>query len=216
VRQLAVEHGVAPPTIQRVVDRLEAGGLVSARRGSGVTVNDPHRTGDLALLPLWFEALADEPERAAAMLADFLELRRVLAVHLVRTSSARIAAAAPRLLQLVLALERAKALAEVTAIDDAFTAAVVDAAGQSAVAAIFHTTSRLVREVPELAAAFYGDRAYHKRVLRRTAAILASGSPATNAAKLENVLQAWDKRTVVRFRDKLKTRSSARVANGPT
>src|SRR5689334_16003765 len=48
VRVLAQTHGVTAPTIQRVVDRLEAGGLVSARRGSGVTVNDPERTTDLS------------------------------------------------------------------------------------------------------------------------------------------------------------------------
>jgi GntR family transcriptional repressor for pyruvate dehydrogenase complex len=204
VRQLAVQHGVTAPTIQRVIDRLEAGGLVSTRRGSGVTVKDPLHAGDLSLLPLWFEALADQPDRATAMLADFLELRRVVAVHLVRTAAARIAASAPRLLELALALERAESLAEVTATDAAFTAAVVEASGQWAVAAVAHATSRLVREVPALAEAFYGDRAYHRRVLRRSAESMASAvaglQAADAAAQLDEVLAAWDRRTVARFR----------------
>ena len=200
VRRLALDHGVTAPTIQRVIDRLEAGGLVSARRGSGVTVNDPQRSGDLSLLPLWFEALAGQPERAARVLADFLELRRVMAAHLARTALPRIAAAAPRLVTLALAVERAGSLAEVAATDAAFTAAVVEAAGQSAIAAIFHTTSRLVREVPRLDEALYGDRAYHRRVLRRTAGALALAPAAAAASELDEILAAWDRRTVTRFR----------------
>lgn len=203
VRRLAAQHGVTAPTIQRVIDRLEAGGLVSARRGSGVTVNDPTRSGDLSLLPLWLEALAGQPDRAATMLGDFLELRRVVAVHLVRSAAPRIAAAAPRLLTLALALERAQTLAEITATDLAFTGAVVEAAGQSAVAAIFHTAARLVREVPGVAEALYGDRAYHRRVLRRSATALTHSSATAAATELEEVLVAWDRRTVGRFRAQL-------------
>jgi DNA-binding FadR family transcriptional regulator len=200
VRVLARDHGTTAPTIQRVIDRLEAGGLVSARRGSGVTVNDPQRAGDLSLLPLWFEALRGQPERAARILGDVLELRRVMAAHLARTATARVAAAAPRLLELALAVGRAKTLREITETDLAFTGAVVDAAGQSAIAVIFHATARLVREVPQLAEAFYGDRAYHRRVLRRVAVALARATPAEAAVELEEVLAAWDRRTVARFR----------------
>jgi DNA-binding FadR family transcriptional regulator len=206
VRSLAREHGVTAPTIQRVVERLEAGGLVTARRGSGVTVNDPRRVSDLSLLPLKLEALAGQPETAARVLADFLELRRVLAAHLLRTSAARIAAAAPQLVALVLGSERAETLAEIADADLAFTAAVVEATGQSAVAAIMHTTARLVREVPQLAEALYGDRAYHRRVLRGAAAAFAQPSPATAARELEDVLSAWDRRTVSRFRAALSPR----------
>jgi len=200
VRRLAHDHGTTAPTIQRVIDRLEAGGLVSARRGSGVTINDPKRSGDLSLLPLWFEALESQPDRAAKILGDVLELRRVMAAHLVRTAAPRIAAAAPQLIALALAVGRATTLAEVAETDLAFTAAVIDAAGQSAVAAIFHTTARLVREVPHLRDALFADRAYHRRVLKRAAAALARTPPAAAAAELEEVLAAWDRRTVSRFR----------------
>jgi DNA-binding FadR family transcriptional regulator len=200
VRRLARDHGTTAPTIQRVIDRLEAGGLVSARRGSGVTVNDPQRSGDLSLLPLWFEALAGQPERAAGILGDVLELRRVMAAHLARTAAPRLAVAAPQLLALALSVERATTLGEAVTADLAFTGAVVGAAGQSAIAAIFHATARLVREVPPLAEALYGDRAYHRRVLKRAAAALARATPAEAAAELEAVLAAWDRRTVARFR----------------
>ena len=134
------------------------------------------------------------------MLADFLELRRVLAAHIVRTAAPRIAAAAPELLALTINSERATTVEDVMNADLAFTAAVVGAAGQSAVAAIMHTTARLVREVPHLAVALYGDRAYHRRVLRGAAAAFANPVPAAAATELEDVLSDWDRRTVNRFR----------------
>jgi hypothetical protein len=168
-----------------------------------VTVNDPARTADLSLLPLRLEALADQPERCATVLADFLELRRVVAGHLVRTASARIAAAAPTIVGHALAGERAATLEEVVAADLAFSEAVVEAAGQTAVAAIFHTAGRMVREVRQVQVALYGDRAYHKRVLRSAAAAFARTPASAAASELEDVLTAWDRRTVNRFRTAL-------------
>ena len=202
VRVLARTHGVTAPTIQRVVDRLEAGGLVSARRGSGVTVNDPDRTTDLSLLALRLEALAGEPERAARLLADFLELRRVLSAHLVRTASAKIIAAGAQLVACALAAEKATTTAEALEADLAFSRVVVEAAGQSAVTAIMHTTARLVREVAPLAEALYGDRAYHRRVVKQAAQAFGKN----DVAELEDVLAAWDRRTVTRFRTALEGR----------
>jgi hypothetical protein len=159
-------------------------------------VNDPQRGGDLSLLPLWLEALADQPDRAARILGDFLELRRVVAVHLAVTARASIAGVAPRLLTLLREAVRAPSLREVAEADIAFTGAVVEAAGQFAVATIFHTAERLVREVPGLMDALYADRAYHRRVLLRAARALAVG----DRQALERTLAAWDRRTVARFR----------------
>jgi GntR family transcriptional repressor for pyruvate dehydrogenase complex len=203
VRDLARSHGVTPPTIQRAIDRLAASGLVAARRGSGVTIRDPRRSGDLSLLPLWFEALADQPHAAAAVLDDFLALRRVVAAHLVRSAAPRIVAAAPRLMAQLGAVEAATSLDQVAEADVAFTGTVVEAAGQIAVATIFHITEQLVREVPHLAEALYGDRAYHRALLRRLVRSLAGARPEVAAAALEAALAAWDQRTVARFRERL-------------
>jgi DNA-binding FadR family transcriptional regulator len=200
VRALALTCGVTAPTIQRVIERLEAGGLVSVRRGSGITVNDPHRVGDLSLLPLWFDALADQPARAAAILEDFLALRRAVAGHLLRTAAPRIVAHAAQLATLLAAVEAATTLDAVADADLAFTRAVVEAAGSFAVGAIMHTTERLVRVVPHLSTALYGDRAYYRRVLRRTVSALADATLASATVELEAVLAAWDRRTVARFR----------------
>jgi hypothetical protein len=94
----------------------------------------------------------------------------------------------------------------------AFTGTVVEAAGQFAVSSIFHTTGQLVRQVPHLAEALYGDRAYHRRMLRRAIASLAGAAPDAAAAALDEVLAAWDRRTVARFRAALAGGSTG----GPT
>lgn len=209
VRTLARDQGVTPPTIQRAVDRLELAGLVTVRRGSGVRVNDPADCGDLSLLPVWFEAYVDQPDRAAAVLGDFLELRRVVAAHLIRTRSRLMVAAAPELARLTARLADATELAEIVEIDLAFTRVVVEAADQFAVTSIVGTTERLVQRVPFVAEALYEDRAYHRRVIRKLLTAFGSGQGADAAANaLLKALESWDRRTVNRFRE-LVTRACA-------
>jgi DNA-binding FadR family transcriptional regulator len=199
VRTLARELGVAPPTVQRVIDRLETAGLVTVRRGSGVRVNDLRRGFDLSLLPLWFEALADAPQRAGEILRDFLELRRVVAVHLVRTSLPRIIAAAPELASLAAAVDAAEDSAARAAADLALSRRVVDACGQVAVGAVFVIAERLVREVPHVAEALYGDRAYHRRTVRKVMEAFAGADVDEAARGMDRILAAWDRRAVDRF-----------------
>jgi DNA-binding FadR family transcriptional regulator len=193
VRELARVFRVTPPTIQRVIERLETSGLVSARRGSGVTVREPRRSGDLALLPLWFEALADQPDRAAAMLADVLELRRVVAAHLFTTGARSLARAAASLAPLMAAATSAPTVEARAVADLELTAAAIDATSQFAVAAVFHATARVIRDVPQIAWAVYGDPAYYRRMLLR----LASGDAP------DAVLITWDRRSVDRYRGEL-------------
>jgi uncharacterized protein YoaH (UPF0181 family) len=167
-----------------------------------VRVNDPNDSGDLSLLPLWFEAYVDQPDRASAILGDFLELRRVVATHLIRTRSGRMVTAGPELVRLTARLADATDLAEIVEIDLAFTRSVVAAADQFAVAAIQRTTERLVQRVPFVAEALYEDRSYHRRVIRQLMTTLGSGEgPAAVADALDRALKSWDRRTVNRFRD---------------
>lgn len=81
VRALCERYDVNIATMQRVLSRLEALGLVRVRHGSGATVVDVAQAGGLELYPLTLEVAAGEPARAARILADFLELRRVVALH---------------------------------------------------------------------------------------------------------------------------------------
>ncbi|MCA9523973.1 MAG: FadR family transcriptional regulator [Myxococcales bacterium] len=200
VREMALEFGVTVPTIQRVVDRLEATGLVRARQGSGIVVNDPRESADLSLLPMWFDALVDQPERAGAILGDFLELRRVILSHLVRTETANLGGAAQRLAGIANRLVKASSLDEIIDADLEATRAVLETSNNFAALALFRAVEHLTSRVPLVAEALYGDRAAHRDVLARLAAVwLAGGEPAQVAESVEAVLAAWDRRTVERF-----------------
>jgi DNA-binding FadR family transcriptional regulator len=190
LRALAVTHGVTPPTVQRVIARLEAKQLVEARQGHGVTVLDPEAAG-LALLPLWFEVYRDQPDRACAVLTDFLELRRVVAVHLM---GSRWLSPDPELMTLVADLYEADTVAERARLDLAFTRRVLEVRGNLAARALFDSARRLVTEVPLLAEALYGDAEDHRRVLT------ALGSALGDARVMDRELTAWDARSVQRYR----------------
>lgn len=195
LRDLAREHEVTLPTIQRVIARLEAQGLVSAHQGSGVVVHDPARHGELSLVPLWFRAF--DADRGAEILADLLALRRVVAAHLVEESHDRVLASLPQLLGVVSELYGADDLGRRIDLDLAFTRTLLEAQGSFAASAVFRTIERLVREVPWVAEAFYGDGTDHDAALAAMARTLGSDDV---AAGIDDALAAWDAATVDRYR----------------
>jgi DNA-binding FadR family transcriptional regulator len=196
LRTLAAKWSVTLPTIQRVVDRLASKGLVVVRRGSGVRVNAPSAV-DLTLLPLWFAALKDQPERAAQILADFLDMRRVLLAHLLRTRWSAIEANKDSLTQLALELGQASSCEALAEADVRFSGALVKASGHFAAQAIFHTSASIVREVPMIMQAVYRDREAHSQTITRILTVLRDEDPSVDA--VEAALQSWDERTVRNF-----------------
>jgi len=82
VRELAIQFKVNPSTVHRALKGLEATRLISPRRGSGVVVNDPNLVSDLSLMPAWIEALSDQPSKAAKLLEELLQVRRLVAADL--------------------------------------------------------------------------------------------------------------------------------------
>jgi DNA-binding FadR family transcriptional regulator len=150
------------------------------------------------------------------VLRDFLDLRRVLAAHLVRTSLPRILRAAPELALLAAAGDAAQDSDALAAPDLAFTRRVVDACGQVAVSAIFAVAERSVTEVPHAADALYGDRDYHRRTRRKVMAAFAQGDAEEAALRMDRVLAAWDRRAVDRLLAALaRTRQAAHHAARP-
>ena len=192
----ARERGVAVPTLQRVLARLEASGLVTARQGSGVVVHDPRRRGELSLLPTWFLALSDQPEQLAGVLDELLGLRRLVAARWVDERGARLIAAAPTLAARLAAVLQSTDLTARVRADLAFTDAVLDASGSFAARTLFRTMERLVEEVPWVAEAMYGDGPAHDAALTSlvTVALQQGGAVAAEAA-----LAPWDTQSVRRF-----------------
>ncbi len=199
VRKLAAQHGTTVPTIQRVIEALASEGLVIARQGSGVTVQDPRRARDLSLLPLWFQALRGQPERMARILADFLELRRGVAAQLVRTRRDRLLAALPQLTPLALAVGMADGVDAIARADAALVRGVVDAADSFAVRTVLEAVQGLITEVPLVAQAVYADREAHRQAVASVMAALSRPDPASASAALEAALAEWDGTSVRRF-----------------
>jgi len=202
LRALAADFGVTVPTVQRAIARLAATGLVTVRHGSGVTVVDPMATGDLRLMGDLLEASADQTERVAPLLADFLELRAVLAGHLIRTRSADLLAALPRVASAVQRLQDADTLADTALADAEVSRVFVEAAGNRVVHAVFHSVQRLAVRVPLIADAIYGDRGAHQAAMAAIVQALSepAGDSELAAQGVQQALETWDAESVRRFR----------------
>lgn len=200
VRELAASHAVNPATIQRVVARLETRGLVSARQGSGLRVNDPLSAGDAGLVPYWLVARRDDPKAAAKILADFLELRRIVAVRLLVRHRDEILARLPELGR------EAEALAAVDPgdldalreADLAFARALLRATGNVPALAVFNTLASVLTELPEVARAMYARPKENVRAMADVLDALVRGG-ARLERTIDELVAEVDARTVARF-----------------
>lgn len=200
VRALAAEFGVTVPTIQRAIAGLEAMRLVEVRHGRGITVLDPHGAG-LSLLPVWFEAYRGEIEVLAPILADFLELRRVFTAHLLVKERSRLLAWGPALQVAAAAIPADVSPEALMEADLASTRAILEHTGHFAARALFHTVEQLIRAVPLLVCALYGDPAHHRRTLQAVAAaLIAEAGDEERIARVIEAQASWDAAAVQRFR----------------
>lgn len=205
VRELAELHAVSAATIQRAVARLETRGLVVARQGSGLRVNDPAAAGDLSLLPSWIEATLDQPVRASAFLEELLELRRVLAARLLVRHRDAIVARLPVLAELAARVAHEKGVAALCEADVAFVRALLLATGNQVVLGVFNTLARVVEEVPLVAKAMYADPGANAAAMMRVLEVLAD-APSDAAERIEAAMAEIDARTIARFAAALRSR----------
>ena len=215
VRALSEHHGVTIPTIQRALDRLGRTGLVTAKRGSGVTVNDPKRNMNLSLIPVWFEALAAEPQAAAKILRDFLALRRILTRHLFEVSPELLVASLPKLAIPAAALATATDLREVAIADAQMSRIIVEAIDNIALSAFFYTVEQLALEVPHIAESLYGDRALHQQVILQVMEAFTDPNRVGSAQALQTVFERWDAQSVQTYTDRLIAENRAHRARRP-
>lgn len=195
VRALAAEFEVNPNTVQRALSRLEAKGLVTARWGSGVVVNDPASAGDLSLLPERLAALDDAPEQAAAVLADLLEVRRVLAARLVARHRDEVLAMLDHLPPI--AVEGGPV--HVWRTDMELARTLVRATGNPVVVALVNSIERALEELPLLVEAMYADPARNVDSLARVVDAVRDGGSAV-AARVEQAMADVDVHTVATYR----------------
>jgi len=198
VRDLARDHSVNPSTIQRALARLERRGLVTARQGSGLLVNDPAEVGDVTLLADWLAVTAHDPERAAGILADVLDLRRVLAARLLARHRLAVLDALAALVAGAAELVAVPAH-EVWRADLEFARTVIRATGNTVAAALFNSMARALAELPEVRAAMYADPSSNAASMVAILGLLQEGG-ADLADRIEAAMAEVDERTVSRFR----------------
>jgi len=208
VRELAAAHEVNPATIQRVVSRLETRGLIEARQGSGLKVLDPSERGDLSLVPYWLEATLDQPERAAKILEEFLEVRRVIATRLMVRHRGAILEAVPTLRDAADALARARGLDALRTADMAFARGLLRATGNVIALAVLSTLEQVLEAVPSVAQAMYAEpKDNAAAMLDVLGALMGDDDP---SAGIEAAIAKVDAATIRRFEASMRPRKTRR------
>jgi len=149
-RELAASFGTNRNTLREAIRALEAQGLVRARQGDGVRVQDFRQTGDFGLLPQLVR-LADAGDRQF-LFGDLLRIRRIICEEAVVMAAERhTAEQIERLRQLMQRQQEAEGdlLTWVTT-DVAIYRTLVDASGSMVSTLLFNTLERVVREFVEI------------------------------------------------------------------
>jgi len=205
LRELAAAYAVNPSTMQRALARIEARGLVTARQGSGLRVNDPADVADLTLVADWLAVSIDDPERATAIVSELAEVRRILVVRLVVRHRDRLLAILPDL------IAQAGALAEPGRHGSwqenvEFEKTIARAFGNGIVLALQNSMARALEQQPLLVEAVYHERPDVAANLYAFLEALQEGGDDL-AARLEAVMAHADAETVRRFRALLEQRA---------
>ena len=209
IRDLARRFHVNAGTIQRAVAGLDAMGLVIVKQGSGMVVQDVEELGGFDLWPLLLSANRNNTEKAVKLVADALEVRRVLAAHLVRKVSelenydrSGLAACIDRFAERVSAGEQD--LEELIRVENRIIRCLLAQVNQSAMSAILNGVESTLLATPQLVEAFYENPEQNLRLWREFLSILDRSrdreSP-TNA--LLAVLETYDLQVIERFRTHL-------------
>ncbi len=212
IRKLAANYGVTVPTTQRAIARLEDMGLLAVRQGSGMRVQNPKESANLAAYPYWISALREDPALAREVLADFLELRRELAASLfARLSGVSVEDFQPAfdaILRLE-ALEKSGSWEAIAQADIDVVRALLAIRPQFAFASVFNVFERLLLDVEELQEAMYPD--VSDNVAGYRAAIVAMNSEVDGLRDIAiDLLKSMDEMTLKRFEELLEQRRRAR------
>lgn len=208
VRELAERFEVNATTVQRALARLEATGLVTARQGSGIHVEDPALSGEVSLAPALLATELDDPATGKQTLQEFLDVRRGLMTSLMVEHRESLIAGGATLMAAAVDLESVPDgdVAGKLAADATFARAVVKLAGDNMIVAwLYNTALRMQRQVPYLAEAYYADSAALRRYNLAVIQVLVTQSdPGEMWVSLNRILREMDAGIVERFEARLK------------
>jgi len=210
VRNLAVEHGINPSTVQVVLGRLQSAGFVDSHQGLGVLVRDVRLLGGIETWRYLFRFSQQLPDLAVRMLEDILATRATLVATAVRTiakdpgkfDSTGVRRAVEQLELLIAANPNDwdhVAQAELHAVR-----MVIAIAGQGLALAVFNSVGEMLLEVPDVVRTMYRDPQLH--VVFWKAFLTAWESGELNEGRIsavEEVIHQRDTETSKRFRSRL-------------
>jgi GntR family transcriptional repressor for pyruvate dehydrogenase complex len=172
-RELAVKLGVSRLTLRAALTRLESEQLVRPVHGSGTRVLDFRESGGIEMLGHLF-TLASAGYAPASLLADLLELRRMVAVEVIGLCAER--ATADELTQLEAHVDQLEAAVGDTtkfmALDVQLALRLVKATHNLAFVFLANTMSRILLEQPGIEAAFAVNQNGTVASYRRIATLL--------------------------------------------
>jgi len=149
-RELATRFGTNRNTLREAIRALEAQGLVRARQGDGVRVQDFRQTGDFGLLPQLVRLA--EPEEREFLFGDLLRIRRTICEEaVVLAAERRTPEQVARLHDLLQQQRDAKGdLLTLVSTDVAIYRTLVEASSSLASSLLFNTLERVVSEFVEI------------------------------------------------------------------
>jgi DNA-binding FadR family transcriptional regulator len=205
IRTLARRFGTTIPTIQRVIARLRNTGLLDVQHGKRIRIRDPQSSASFSVLPRWIRSLGNQPDRASKLLEDFLELRRVVASHLLANHPDKIIPALEKVLKEQSSRLTDQGVAGVADADLKISRAVLESTGQTAAIMLFNTLEDLVRNLPSVSNAIYASPMENLMAMNKVRELVSSGeSPHQVRAEVEEIFAVIDRQTVSRFRAALR------------
>lgn len=196
VRTLAESFSMTSPTVQRAVSVLDGMGLVRATHGRGIEVRDPNTCCSPRLAPLRFEAVAEDPVASAKLLLQHLDLRLDLARLLfsrVDPNEAMRAFALPLARITTADSEVARMEADLELNEVAATVA-----NHWMVGSALRCLEAVVREVPGVATAMYGDGVMYSQSMSGAVRGVAIGG-VDGWTRAHTALQAWHAHSAQRY-----------------
>lgn len=182
-RELAPRFGTNRNTLREAIRSLEAQGLVVARQGDGVRVQDFRQSGELSLLPDLIR-VANAEERTE-MLKDVLLMRRRMAVEVAGLAADRASAEHVERLRALMSEQRANDgdILLTMQTDLEIYRAMVAAAGSVVARLMYHSLGRLSQAfVERMPALLYVHPEYLQRMGSAVEAIGERDAAAASAA----------------------------------
>jgi DNA-binding FadR family transcriptional regulator len=179
--ELVERFGVTRVAVREALARLQAIGLVRARQGSGVRVRDWRQEGGVDLAAPLLRLCGIRSPQGRALLTQLLDLRRSIAVQLVRAAARRRDAEGVMMMRA--ALEKARSsvgdLQKFVEADLTFSRGLALASVNHVALLLVNSIARALAVDPELAEVLFADRARNLAGLEVLLAAVEAGDETT-------------------------------------